>query len=86
MIWCSFLSFLFLLLQLSAAHLFVHLVIFDDMVWEDIMGQVHCINVFIFVEGPKCCNNAHFVLVLDNWFVVGMLREFDNKWSGRIVV
>ncbi len=59
---------------------------FDDMVGEEIMGQVHCIDDFIFVEGPKCCSHAQFGIVLDHWFVVELLREFDNKWSGKIIV
>ncbi len=56
------------------------------MVGEEIMRQVYCINDFIFVEGPKYCSHAHFGMILDHWFVVGLLREFDNESSGRIVV
>ncbi len=42
---------------------------FDDVVGEEIVAHVGCINDFIFVEGPKHCCHAHFCLISDHWLV-----------------
>ncbi len=81
--WGSFISLIFILLQLLFAYLLVHSVHFW---WH---GQGRNSGTNSMDQWPYLCgmvqSKAHFGLISHHWFAIFLLWNFNDEWSGWII-